>query len=119
VAPQPEPAARRGPSTAATLGIPPGHLPPPASAACGCQASHLGISPGLAVAQTSTAPRPLGAGSFTDPARIERWSTSGWSTSAVRGSWSICGCTTPSAVPSFGKGDAGQPGAGDLGRARL
>ena len=28
-APQPEPAARRGPSTAATLGIPPGHLPPP------------------------------------------------------------------------------------------
>jgi hypothetical protein len=27
--PQPQPAARRGPSTAATLGIPPGHLPPP------------------------------------------------------------------------------------------
>jgi hypothetical protein len=26
---QPEPAVRRGPSTAATLGIPPGHLPPP------------------------------------------------------------------------------------------
>ena len=26
---EPEPAMRRGPSTAATLGIPPGHLPPP------------------------------------------------------------------------------------------
>lgn len=26
---QPAPATRRGPSTAATLGIPPGHLPPP------------------------------------------------------------------------------------------
>lgn len=26
---QPSPAAQRGPSTAATLGIPPGHLPPP------------------------------------------------------------------------------------------
>jgi hypothetical protein len=26
---QPAPAVRRGPSTAATLGIPPGHLPPP------------------------------------------------------------------------------------------
>jgi len=26
---QPSPAVRRGPSTAATLGIPPGHLPPP------------------------------------------------------------------------------------------
>ena len=26
---RPEPAASRGPSTAATLGIPPGHLPPP------------------------------------------------------------------------------------------
>src|SRR6266508_1401696 len=26
---QPAPAMRRGPSTAATLGIPPGHLPPP------------------------------------------------------------------------------------------
>jgi len=26
---QPKPAASRGPSTAATLGIPPGHLPPP------------------------------------------------------------------------------------------
>ena len=27
--PQPSPATRRGPSTAATLGIPPGHLPAP------------------------------------------------------------------------------------------
>lgn len=26
---EPEPEVRRGPSTAATLGIPPGHLPPP------------------------------------------------------------------------------------------
>ena len=30
---QPAPAMRRGPSTAATLGIPPGHLPPPRSCA--------------------------------------------------------------------------------------
>ena len=40
--PAPEPAASRGPSTAARLGIPPGHLPPPGQ----CRVWVQGLPPG-------------------------------------------------------------------------
>lgn len=40
--PQTQPSPSRGPSTAATLGIPPGHLPPPGS----CRVWLQGIPPG-------------------------------------------------------------------------
>ena len=39
---QPAPAVRRGPSTASTLGIPPGHLPPPGQ----CRVWYPGEPPG-------------------------------------------------------------------------
>lgn len=61
---QPSPAVRRGPSTAATLGIPPGHLPPPGQ----CRVWYPGEPPGHQ-------PRPRSC------ARIER--------SAPAGSWIV------------------------------
>jgi hypothetical protein len=61
-APAPEPAASRGPSTAATLKIPPGHLPPPGQ----CRVWVQGLPPGKQ-------PKARGCSGIEDTAPPSSW----------------------------------------------
>ena len=61
-APAPEPAATRGPSTAATLKIPPGHLPPPGQ----CRVWVQGLPPGKQ-------PKPRSCRGIEDSAPPSSW----------------------------------------------
>jgi len=119
VAPQPEPAARRGPSTAATLGIPPGHLPPPGQ----CRVWLPGEPPGHQPRARSCAniDRTAPAGSWIVYRPSEDRKVVHVRVVDERRPGVVVHLRVYDAqrVPSFGKGDAGQPGAGDLGRARL